>query len=116
MKRTQAGGKIIFNGVIEMYNASNRANAVRDYYFAGKRNGKWEALESELYQNVEKENGKQVAVEMFNQTPLTIPPYSGVEIRVQAFLKGPQPYEMEIKIEVEDLFGKRYATEVKAIS
>jgi hypothetical protein len=106
--------EIVFTGIIEVYNASNRANAIRDYRFWGKREGSlWEKMESELYKNSEQEADK---VEIFNQTPFTVPPYSGVEMRVQAISKGPQPYEMEIKIEVEDLFGKHHSVEVKAVS
>lgn len=54
--------------------------------------------------------------EICNETPLTLAPYSGTQARVQAITKAPQPYEMEIRIEVEDLFGKTYRMEVLAES
>ena len=102
----------LFQGIIEVYNVSSRANAIRGYEFSGKReNGDWEKMESELYNNTPHEGE---ASEIFNQTPLTLAPYSGVEIRVQAFVKGPRPYKMHVRAEVEDLFGKRYWVEVTA--
>jgi len=34
----------------------------------------------------------------------------------KAFAKKPQPYEMQVAVIVEDLFGKQYSVEVKAVS
>lgn len=51
-----------------------------------------------------------------NVTPLPIAPYSGAEVHVLGIVKMPQPYEVQVRIEVEDLFGKHYRIEVKAVS
>ena len=54
---------------------------------------------------------------VYNHTPLTLAPYSGAEALVQGNIKMPrQPYEMEVKVVVEDLFGKHYLLIVKASS
>ena len=100
-------------GVIEIYNASSRTNAIRDYRFWGRRKDEqWTLLESGHYTNAK---GTPEA-EICNETPLTLAPYSGTQTRVQAITKAPQPYEMEVRVEVEDLFGKTYSTEVIAKS
>ena len=52
--------------------------------------------------------------EVFNPTPLPLPPYSGTEIHVEAIAQIPWPYELSVKVIVEDLFGKTYVAEVVA--
>jgi hypothetical protein len=105
--------EFIFMGIVEVYNVSARANAIRAYEMHGKRNGHWEKLESERYRVSDPDMGE---AEVFNHTPLMLAPYSGMEVHVQAFGKMPQPYEMDVKVEVEDLFGKKYHATVKAKS
>jgi hypothetical protein len=101
-------------GMVEIYNASSRANAIRDYRFWCKRKERqWEPMESGHYTN--STPGTEEA-EVCNETPLTLAPYSGTTARVQAITKAPQPYEMDVRIEVEDLFAKTYQMEVTAKS
>lgn len=98
---------LIFRGVVEVYNLSSRANAIREYEFWGKReSGDWERMESEMYGGREEESS--------NPTPFPLGPYSGAQAKVLAFAKMPRPKEMQVRIEVEDLFGKRYRVEVTA--
>src|SRR5258708_1860564 len=47
---TQTGNDVIFQGIIEVYNRSSRANAIRDYAFSCKRENRWETMESERYE------------------------------------------------------------------
>jgi len=105
--------EIIFMGVVEVYNSSSRANAIRKYSFWRKKGDEWEAMESEFYKNIDPSTSE---AELFNQTPFSLAPYSGSELSVQAFSRLPQPYEMDVRIELEDLFGKKYRVEVKAKS
>ncbi len=113
LKPTTDQKSVMFRGVVEIYNVSARANAIRDYEFWCKRkDANWEHMESEVYH--ESVNDEVYAKN--NETPLTLAPYSGIEANVLAFTKMPQPYEMLIRIEVEDLFGKRYRVQVKATS
>ena len=101
-------------GMIEVYNASSRTNAIRDYRFwCRRKEGQWDLMEGEHYTNSEPETGEK---EVCNGTPLTLAPYSGIQARVQAITKSPQPVEMEIRIEAEDLFGRTYRMEVLAKS
>jgi hypothetical protein len=68
-------------------------------------------MESAHYTN--RTSGTQEAGEVYNESPLTLAPYSGKEARVQALTKLlHQANELEIRIEVEDLFGKTYRLEV----
>ena len=84
-------------GMIEIYNASSRTNAIRGYRFWGKRkDGQWEPLESGHYTNTTPGTEES---EVCNETPLTLAPYSGGQARVQAIIKMPQPPEMDIRIE-----------------
>lgn len=111
--RHTAGGELAFLGGIEVYNLSARPNAVRDYRFWHKKDdGTWRLMES---QNFKESTFDDKTFLHRNQTPVTIAPYSGAEIRVLAFepLTNP-PSKMRIRIEVEDLFGKRYTVEVVA--
>jgi hypothetical protein len=108
LARTQTESDVIFRGIVEVYNASSRANVIRGYAFWGKREGAdWEAMESEVYQ----ESPTGQAVTKSNVTPLTLAPYSGVEVNVLAFTK--MPFVMQVRIEVEDLFGRGYRLEVR---
>jgi hypothetical protein len=98
---------------VEVYNVSARANAIGDYAFWCRREaGDWETMKTELFHN--SEDGQ--APEKSNCTPLALAPYSGLEVSVLAITKMPQPYEMQIQIEVQDLFGKRNRVEVTAKS
>src|SRR6266446_5371222 len=103
LKPAMSGGEIIFFGIVEVYNASARANAIRDYAFWCKRDKGWEKMDSERYRNSQSIGALDT---ICNKTPLSLAPYSGEEVHVMAFFKGPQPYEIQVKIEVEDLFGK----------
>ena len=98
-----------------MYNLSGRPNAIRGYVFWRKNgSGEWVSMES---QNYKEKSGDQTFINR-NPTPVTLAPYSGAEIRVLAFATLPEltPYEMQVRIEIEDLFGKHYRIEVKAIT
>ncbi len=116
---TMGGNEVIFRGVVEVYNRSNRANAIRGYHFRCKQqDGSWKDMESERYRNGYR-TGTSADDQSFNETPLSLAPYSGVEVPVQAFvkiIKLRRPYELPVKIEIEDLFGKRYCVEVNAVS
>jgi hypothetical protein len=105
--------EVIFQGIVEVYNVSSRANAIRQYEFWEKREGgDWEKMESELYRDSISQRDRTT----YNLTPLTFEPYSGSEIRVMAFSKMPQPFVMQIRVRVQDLFGKWHEAEVKAVS
>jgi hypothetical protein len=41
---TQTGKDVIFEGIIEVYNKSSRANTIRDYAFFRKHEQGWEAM------------------------------------------------------------------------
>jgi hypothetical protein len=102
------GKELIFRGIVEAYNVSSRANAIRVYEFWCKREGgDWEKMESEFFTvDGKDENG--------NVTPFTLAPYSGAELHVIAVGKTPKPTKMQVRIRVEDLFGKHYKLEVTA--
>jgi len=104
--------EVIFTGIVEIYNASSRANAVREYQFFRHVSGdEWIPMDSEQY------NGEQVTgrtPDIFNQTALTLAPFSATELKVQAFAKmDKQPHEMTVKIVIEDLFENSYSLKVK---
>ena len=106
------GKELIFRGIVEAYNVSSRANAIRAYEFWCKREGgDWEKMESEFYTVESLVEGKD---ENVNVTPFTLAPYSGAELHVIAVGKTPKPNKMQVKIRVEDLFGKHYKLEVTA--
>jgi hypothetical protein len=105
---TQTGKDVIFQGIIEIYNRSSRANAIREYAFFCKPRNEWVAMESERYMET---SNSETTVQ--NVTPLALPPYSGVEVYVMAFTKTPLQ-NMPVRIDVEDIFGKRYSVEVAA--
>jgi len=113
LKPTLNQAQVIFMGVVEVYNVSARANAIRDYEFWEKRvRSNWVKMESGFYQqSISNEDIKKA-----NVTPLTLEPYSGCEIDVMAFTKMPQPYEMQVRVRVQDLFGNWFQVEVKATS
>src|SRR6266478_5011178 len=94
---THTGTEVIFRGIIEIYNTSSRANAIREYEFWCKRGTDWEKMDSERYHEMTNNEAK-----VNNVTPLTLTPYSGIEANVMAFTKAPVS-EMPIRIEVEDL-------------
>jgi hypothetical protein len=103
----------VFYGIVEVYNVSARANAIRDYQIYWKKSGSWEQMTIDRYTNIPQDGGK---AEVYNHTPLVLPPYSGAEARVQGIVNVVIPPEMTIKVIVEDLFGKHYHVVVKAIS
>jgi hypothetical protein len=102
----------MFAGIIEAYNVSARANAIRGYRFWEQSEaGEWTLLESELYSQ---RNAATAEVTRCNQTPLTLPPYSGVEVQVGAITTLSQTRNLRVRVEVEDLFGNHYRIEVTA--
>ena len=86
---------------------------MHSYEIFGKREHGWEPMEVERFENPEPNGSK---TEICNPTPLTLAPHSGVEAPVQGLTKGPRPYEMDVKVVAEDIFGKKYEVEVKAKS
>ena len=69
-------GELVCQGLIEVYNQSGRANAIRSYHFlCEQHDGSWREMESEIYTNSESDTN--VAV-VYNQTPLTLEPYSEI--------------------------------------
>jgi len=47
---TMSSGEVIFKGIVEVYNASSRANAIREYHFRCKLpDGTWKNMDSERY-------------------------------------------------------------------
>jgi hypothetical protein len=109
--RTETGENVKFEGTLEVYNKNARANAVKGYQFWYKGTGKWEPMRSERFTDVSPDNREEI----FNDTPATIAPCSGRELWVAAFAPiTPLPKELDIRVEVEDLFGKRCQTVVKA--
>ncbi|MGC2742614.1 MAG: hypothetical protein WA672_05455 [Candidatus Angelobacter sp.] len=112
LDETVDGKELIFRGIIEVYNISSRANAIHGYEFWSKREGdNWEKMESERY---DVESFSKGIDEVSNKTPLTLAPYSGSEVSIIAVGKMPKPKNMQVRIEVEDLFEKRYRIEVTA--
>jgi hypothetical protein len=111
----------LLRGVIEVYNQSSRPNTICGYRFWIDNNGVHEDLESEMVVVVEKEqlaasDGNETR-QQFNVTPLTLAPYSGVEVPIHAIVKGKHfllQDHLPVAVEVEDVFGKRYMAEVKA--
>jgi hypothetical protein len=93
-----------FQGIIECYNTSGRANAIRGYTFWVDFEGEWKKCFHQQYKAVPTGSEEE---ETFNPTPLVVPPYSGVSFFVMAF----SPHTADIKerkvmVEVEDIFGK----------
>ncbi len=115
LTKTLTGSELIFRGVVEVYNRSSRANAIREYRFDFKdSDGKWKSMESEQYTNRES-NGADAPEKVFNQTALTIAPYSGTEVPVQALTKIQRPKGgLFVRTRMKDLFGKEYQLEVSA--
>ena len=114
---TMSSGEVIFRGVIEVYNRSNRSNAIRGYRFRCKVDARWRDMESEFYKNTYRFCGpEEPEPETANRTPLALSPYSGMEVHVQAIVKLMRPSELPIEIEVEDLFSKHYRIQIKATS
>lgn len=112
---TVRGSEIQFAGTVEVYNESARANAIHSYNFSCKSpNGDWKQMDSERYESKEPDGTGPF---VYNRTPLTVGPYSGEEWRVMAFLSSKdQPYELQIRVEVTDLFGKKSSVVVTAYS
>jgi hypothetical protein len=90
---------VIFRGLIEVYNVSSRANAIRYYKFSYRTMDEWKPMTSSLFtEKADKDTPQDI---VFNVTPLTLPPYSGTGVRVMAFITIPPPIKMDIRIEVE---------------
>ena len=91
IKRTHAG-EVLFQGIVDVYNTSSRANSIRDYRFYCEIEGGWREMESEQYLTGEmEEGGKPQIVAIHNQTAITLPPFSAMELKVQAFVQMPTP-------------------------
>ena len=100
-----------FVGGVEVYNMSGRANAIRDYSFCYRDDEKkWKVMESQNYE----EKSEDGSVEQRNHTPVALAPYSGTEVKVLALTDNNLTSKMDVRIEIEDLFGKRYSIEVTA--
>lgn len=100
---------IILRGLIEIYNTSSRANVVRDYRIIAKAaDGAWREMTCE---HMIDDPGYDIS-EVANRTPLTIPPYSAVEAPVLGILTDERVRDIEVLIQVEDLFGKRFSVKV----
>lgn len=121
LDRATNARETIFRGIIEAYNHSSRPNAIRGYRFWIDNNGVHEDLESEMVgigeQNDSPLPDEQETSELFNVTPLPIPAYTGVEVRIHAIVKGVHALpgnHLPINVEIEDIHGKRYTAVVKA--
>jgi hypothetical protein len=112
------GSELEFRGTVEIYNASSRPNAVHSYTFYIKSlDGEWHEMDTERYEVLEEGPTGQRENFVFNKTPLTIAPYSGEECLVMAYLRfSTQPYEADIRVEIEDIFGKTSTVVVNANS
>jgi hypothetical protein len=108
----------LLEGVIEAYNLSSRANTIRGYSLGMKdAGGNWVPLEWEQYALKKKSTRDDKPLETertMNQTPLIVAPYSGVEVPFAAFT-GPGIIPREVKVEIMDLFGKRYSLEAPVV-
>lgn len=108
VNRTTNRNEIGFAAIIEVYNVSTRANAIRDYRFWTKdENGNWASMDSERYEVKFNEKDKP---RVFNHTPFPIQPNSGAEVEIEAFTSLLHLHS--VKVEVEDLFEKRYTIEL----
>ena len=113
LDRATNGTETIFRGIIEIYNQSSRANAVRGYRFWIDNNGAHEDLESEMVCI----SDEQETSESFNVTPLPIAAYTGTEAHIYAIVKGVHRLpgnHLPVTVEVEDIHGKRYTAVVRA--
>jgi hypothetical protein len=111
VNRTTNRDEIGFAAIIEVYNVSTRANAIRDYRFWTKdEDGKWIPMESERYELKFNDDDKP---RVFNHTPLPILPNSGAEVEIEAFT--PLTRLRCVKVELEDLFEKRYSIELSIV-
>jgi hypothetical protein len=109
LHRTTNG--IAFVGGVEVYNMSGRANAIRDYSFFYRDDEKrWKVMESQNYE----EKSEDGSVEQRNPTQVALAPYSGTEVKVLALTDNNLKSKLDVRIELEDLFGKHYSIEVSA--
>lgn len=119
LKPTVDRTQVVFKGLVEVYNVSNRANTIRGYEFWSKEEDRgWIKMDSQLFMESDSGEDKKGEKEVvrYNVTPLTLGPYSGMEVRVMAFKKGTQPAKMDVRMQVTDVFGKKYQAEVAATS
>jgi hypothetical protein len=121
LDRARNGREMIFRGIVEIYNHSARSNAVCGYRFWIDNNGIHEELESEMASIREKVvppgPDEQESSELFNVTPLPIPPYTGTEARIYAVVKNVHTLpgnHLPITVEIEDIHGNRYTAVVQA--
>ena len=108
LDRATNGRETIFRGIIEIYNQSSRANAVRGYRFWIDNNG---AHEMGFIAD------EQETRELFNVTPLPIAAYTGTEARIYAIVKGVHGLpgnHLAVTVQIEDIHGKRYTAVVRA--
>lgn len=102
----------VFQGIVEVYNVSARANVIRSYSFLYETSdGTWREMEWEPYKTDPDSGGNTM---LHNDTPLTLAPYSGTGVNVEAFAKIPRPKQMRVRIEIEDVFEKRHSIVVTA--
>jgi hypothetical protein len=100
--------EIGFAAIIEVYNVSTRSNAIREYRFwTRNEDDEWELMESERYEVKFTEEDEP---RVYNHTPLPIPPNSGAEVKIEAFT--PLKKIRNVKVEIEDVFEKRYTIEL----
>jgi hypothetical protein len=107
--RPATDGHTAFMGGVEVYNRSARSNAIRAYAFWRKNDtGKWIPMESQNCQ-------ENVMTVLQKNAPHAC--YHPAVFRDRGQVDGihgkSRNREMEIRIEIEDLFGKRYRVEVK---
>jgi len=110
LRKTDRG--VRFEGVVEVYNMSTRANSIVKYEFWSKQtDATYQKLEAEHFTDVLEGEGEII----FNETPLVLAPQSGIGVRVMALTKLLRlPPKITVKIQIEDLHGKHYTTEVTA--
>lgn len=111
---TVRGWEDQFEGILEVYNTSGRANAIRRYRFWIDVAGGWQECSSQQFKSVPTGSTEE---ETYNTTPLALPPYSGLSVFVMAF--SPHTADIkkrQVKVEMEDLFGKKYSVSFVAYS
>lgn len=104
---TVRGTEVTFAGIIEVYNPSSRSNSIRNYQVSVLSFDKtWLDMESE-YVTYDSHDG--TGSHVYNQSPLSLPPYSGIEVRVFGVGQVDNLEKaMHVRIVLEDLFEKRY--------
>jgi hypothetical protein len=118
VSKATPGGWLV-EGIIEAYNVSSRANTIREYLLSVKGDdGNWVPLECEQYTLVttsDRDEAPPRTETTRNETPLVLPPYSGIIVPIAA-VTGQMKRPELVRVEVMDLFGKRYSLEVPSSS